>query len=273
MAKISPLLEPPTETSRYSVPNLDRALTILEVLSTTPAGLSLSELAAAIAIPTNSVFRITRTLEERGYLERDEATKRFRLTQKLLRLSCGPAMGERSLSECSHDAMRELREELKETVLLGTLIGAEGVVLDQVPGKHAFRFSVDVGIRFELHTAAPGKAILAALPGSEVDAIMERMPFTRFNSRTITTKPAFLAELRRTLESGYGVDEGEENEGAHCVGAAILNSQRRPVGAVWITGPSSRMPAKEFARLGNRIREAARQISEKLGHFSQSFLP
>ena len=84
---------PPKEASRYSVPNLDRALSLLEVLSATPAGLTLSELAATLHIPTNSVFRISRTLEERGYLERQEATKRFCLTQKLLRLSCGPVSG------------------------------------------------------------------------------------------------------------------------------------------------------------------------------------
>lgn len=268
MANLILLDAPPSENSRYSVPNLDRALTILEVLSTAPAGRSLTELAADLAIPTNSVFRITKTLEERGYLERDDSTKRFRLTQKLLRLSCGPATGERSLSECSLDVMRALREELKETVLLGTLIGAEGVVLDQVPGKHAFRFSVDVGIRFELHTAAPGKAMLAALPADEVEDIMAAMRFTPFNARTITAKKAFRDELRRTLENGYGVDEGEENEGAHCVGAVILNSLRRPAGAVWITGPSSRMPAKDFPRLGRRLAEAARQISERLGHFA-----
>jgi hypothetical protein len=64
---------PPKEASRYSVPNLDRALSLLEVLSATPSGLTLSELAATLQIPTNSVFRISRTLEERGYLERQAA--------------------------------------------------------------------------------------------------------------------------------------------------------------------------------------------------------
>ena len=52
---------------------------------------------------------------------------------------------------------------------------------EQVPGRHPFRFCVDVGVRFELHTAAPGKAMLAAMPASEAGALMDQMPFTRFN--------------------------------------------------------------------------------------------
>lgn len=254
--------------SRYSVPNLDRALSVLEVLSEYPAGLTQSEMAAILGIPTNSVFRISRTLEERGYLEREEPTKRFRLTQKLLRLSCAPASGERSLTECSLETMRSLRDLALETVLLGTLSGAEGIVLEQVSGKHPFRFCVDIGVRFELHTAAPGKAMLAALPVAESEALLKRMPFTRFNPRTITCPESFREELLRTRALGYGVDEGEEREGAHCVGSAILNRQAYPVGAIWITGPSSRLPASSFALLGARVRDAARQISNKLGYFS-----
>jgi len=260
---------PPKEASRYSVPNLDRALSLLEVLSATPAGLTLSELAVTLQIPTNSVFRISRTLEERGYLERQEATKRFCLTQKLLRLSCGPVSGERSLTECALAAMRELRDDTLETVLLGTLAGAEGVVIEQVQGRHSFRFCVDIGVRFALHTAAPGKAMLAALPENEAAGIIRKMHFFRFNAQTITEPEAFRRELEKTRANGYGVDAGEEREGAHCIGAVILDRQRLPAGAVWLTGPSSRVPAAEFPRLGQRVRDAARQISAKMGHFAE----
>ena len=265
--KQAALLHAKKAPSRYSVPNLDRALSILETLSAAPSGLTLSEIAAVLKIPTNSVFRISRTLEERGYLERSEATKKFQLTQKLLRLSCAPAAGERSLTESALETMRILRDKTLETVLLGTISGAEGIVLEQVPGRHPFRFCVDVGVRFELHTAAPGKAMLAAMPTAEATALMNQMPFTRFNDRTITSRTAFEAELDRTRQRGFGVDEGEEREGAHCIGGVILDRQGAPAGAIWITGPSSRLPASKFEEVGLLLRDAARQISSKLGYF------
>jgi DNA-binding IclR family transcriptional regulator len=265
--KQSPLLPAQQAPSKYSVPNLDRALSILETLSAAPAGLTLSEIASVLEIPTNSVFRISRTLEERGYLERTEATKKFQLTQKLLRLSCAPAAGERSLTESALETMRGLRDQTMETVLLGTFSGTDGIVIEQVAGRHPFRFCVDVGVRFELHTAAPGKAMLAALPAAEAGALMDQMPFTRFNARTITERAAFEAELERTRERGFGVDEGEEREGAHCIGSVILDRQGVPAGAIWITGPSSRLPASRFEAVGLLVRDAARVISSKLGYY------
>ena len=96
---------------------------------------------------------------------------------------------------------------------------------------------------------------------------MDQMPFTRFNPRTITERAAFEAELERTRERGFGVDEGEEREGAHCIGGVILDRQGAPAGAVWLTGPSSRIPASRFAAVGILLRDAARLISSKLGYF------
>ncbi|MEQ1830315.1 MAG: helix-turn-helix domain-containing protein, partial [Pirellula sp.] len=47
---------------RYSVPNLERALQILEAIAEHPEGMTMSETATAIKIPRNSAFRILSTL-------------------------------------------------------------------------------------------------------------------------------------------------------------------------------------------------------------------
>ena len=44
-----------------SAPAIDRGLDILELLSLSPTGLTLSELSAQLQLPQNSVFRITGT--------------------------------------------------------------------------------------------------------------------------------------------------------------------------------------------------------------------
>src|SRR6187401_575688 len=68
-------------------PGVDRALEILERLGSAAGGLTLSELSAQLGFPKNAVFRITNTLKARGYLARDEKSLRFRLTDKLLRIT------------------------------------------------------------------------------------------------------------------------------------------------------------------------------------------
>ncbi|GEM_PF-4818768 len=69
--------------SRYSVPNLERALQILELLLNFPDGLAQSEMAVRLHCSKTSIFRITATLLEWGYLERKEDPRSLASAQLL----------------------------------------------------------------------------------------------------------------------------------------------------------------------------------------------
>jgi DNA-binding IclR family transcriptional regulator len=255
---------PITDRSRYVVPILDRALALVECLSGHPEGLNVTELCEELGIPKNSAFRIAVTLEENGYLERLEPSKKYRLTGKFMNTGAS-AVSEHNLFEKSLDVMRALRDETRETVLLGALVGAQGVVLDQVPGLHSFRFAVDPGVNFDLHTAAPGKAMLAYLPDDERLALVKQMTFKRYTPNTITSARKFLAHVEEVRERGYGFDLSEEMEGQYCIGAPIFDARGYPTAALWITGPASRIPDAELDAFGATIRKAADLVSARFG--------
>jgi len=247
----------------YHVPNLERALRLLEYLADRP-GAGVSRIAEDLGIPKNSAFRIAMTLLRRGYLGRDGATKGFFLSRKLLALGYA-ATDRHTVVENALDVMRELRDRTRETVLLGTLVGREGVVLEQVFGLHPFKFMVDAGTRFSLHTSAPGKALLAFLPEGEREEVLRGLRLVRYNPRSITTLPALRRELERVRRQGYAVDRAEEIEGCHCVGAPVLDARGWPAAALWVTGPANRMPASSFPSLGRLVGEGAGRISRRLG--------
>ena len=253
-----------TNLSRYRVPILDRALALVELLGQHPAGMNVTELSEALKIPKNSAFRIAVTLQENGYLERLESSKSYRLTSKFIAFGA-TAVSEANLFEKALGVMRELRDRTRETVLLGTRIGPEGVVLDQVPGTHAFRFSVDPGVRFPLHTAAPGKAMLAYLPKRERAAIVKQMPFKRFTPNTLTDAEEFEGDLAKVRERGYGFDLSEEMEGQYCIGAPIFDAKNYPAASIWITAPATRLPDSQLDDVGRLIRTHADIISTRLG--------
>jgi DNA-binding IclR family transcriptional regulator len=255
----------PVDTVRYHVPNLDRALRILEFLAAEPSGCGISEIARRLTLPKNSVFRIVSTLHAHGYLERDPAGKDFRLSRKLLALGYA-AIDEHNLVQKSLDQMRLIRDRTGETTLIGALVGHQGVVLEQIAGSHVVKVLVDIGHRFPLHTAAPGKAMLAFLPPDECKAILDEMPFTRFNQNTITDRARFLEELEDVRAKGYAVDRGEEVEGLHCVAAAVFNHRGRPLASIWVTGPSSRLRLEDFPQVGALVIEKADAISRRFGY-------
>ncbi len=249
----------------YSVPNLERALSIIELLKDHPNGLSLTELQTRLGYPKSSIFRITQTLVDRGYLVKSEQPSLFSLSKKFLHIGLS-TLSESSLIEKCLPMMRSLREELKETVLLGALVEGEGVLLEQVLGSHPFTFMLKVGQRFHIHPSAPGKAILAFLPDSECKTILNTVSYEKFNDRTITNSKEFKKELEKVRECGYGIDYAEELEGVHCVGAPIFNQYGYPISALWITAPSARLPFEKFEEVGIAIREVCLSISQQFGY-------
>jgi DNA-binding IclR family transcriptional regulator len=205
------------------------------------------------------------TLQEYGYLARDEETKAVRLSRKLV------AMGSRTLAEqdlmaISVDILKKLRDAVKETVLIGTIVEQEFVVLGQVLGSHPFKFSLDLGTRLPLHTAAPGKAILGFLPKEEREEISRKISYTRFNERTLTNVQEFIRELETVSVCGYALDRQEQLSGIHCVAAPVFNRHGYPVAGVWITGPTDRLKAADLPATGALVMEHTKMISARLGH-------
>ncbi len=253
------------DTDRYHVPNLERALSVLEYLAKEDHPRGITEIAEALDFPKNSVFRIVSTLHAYGYLNRDEASKQYRLGTKLLTLGYA-AVREGQLVDKSLDVMRLVRDETGETVMVGMLDGHEGIVLEHMPSNQQVQVVVSVGSRFPLHTAAPGKAMLAYLSDAERDAILKKMTFTKYTENTITNSKAMMTAIEFTREKGYATDNGEHNEGIRCVGAAILNQRNYPVGSIWVTGPSFRLKEENFDRVGAVLQEGALRISRRFGY-------
>ncbi len=258
-------MSPSKTNDKYHVPNLSRALRVLEILSEHPEGLNSSEITAKLKIPRNSVFRITQTMLEHGYLIRDDETKSYQLSQKLLTLGYA-ALSEQTLIEKSLGVMRKLRDQFKETVPLGILHGSEGLVVEEVQGLHSFRFVLEPGRKFHLHTAAPGKAMLAFLPEEEREEFIKQIKLKKYSANTITDREIFRKELKKIRKKGYAVDHAEEIQGMHCVGAPIFNRTGYPVAAIWITGPSQRILEKDFSDIGEAIKKGTMRISLSLGY-------
>ncbi len=247
------------------IPNLQNAVVLIELLSASKEGFTLPEMVERMGVPKTTLFRITNTLQINNFLYRDEETNRFRLTRKFLRIGLS-AMGEQSIIEKSLAPMRELRDEIKETVLLGALIEDNAVLLEQTMGTHPFTFYVKPGKNFILHASVPGKILLAYSNESEKERILSKMTFDKFNERTITSIDAFRKEMDQVRNLGYATDCAEEIDGVHCVGAPIFDQNGEILAAIWTTGPSGRLTSNQFTRVAEKIMDCTNKISKSFGY-------
>ena len=254
--------------STYNVPNLERGLLIIELLATKSKGLTLAEITETLSITKSSAFRIVSTLLFRNYLQKNETTKKITLSRKMLTLGIS-AMTEQSLVEISIDVMRALRDELKESVMLGVLLGSKGTILEQVPSSHPVKLFVEPGTQFSLHSSVGGKSIMAFLSEKEVDDILKGKTLTKFTENTIVSRDEFKSVLNKVRQQGFAVDNSEDIEGINCVGAPVFNEYGYPVAALWITAPYGRLPVNEFENKGKVVVKYAKEISAKLGYLTQ----
>lgn len=95
-------MEKPSQPST----SIDKALEVCEVLSASPRGLSLSDLARALRQPPSTVHRLLRLLKRRGYVRQDDETQRYALTLKMLDLSFR-SLGRSELRLHAYPIMRE----------------------------------------------------------------------------------------------------------------------------------------------------------------------
>ena len=251
------------KSERYIIPNIARALKILEMLVRQEKGASISEIAQNFEIPVNSTFRIIKSLEAYGYVE--EKNRRYFTTPRLLYLGYA-GMKNNGITENSIDIMYAIRDEINETVMLGTLLGNEIVIIEQLPSFQYIKFTTEIGHRVNVHTSAPGKAIAAFLPETELNDLMSHLTFVRYTSQTIPSQNDMLAELETVAQQGYAIDDGEEIPTVHCVGAPIFDYRNYPIAAVWCSGPAFRFDRESQAVFGERIKEYALQISRRFGY-------
>lgn len=254
-----------TEKPNFQVPNLERGLQVLEYLVENEASITLNVLAKKLGFPVNSLLRVMNALEYYGYVQRDVSTKEYTLSRKMFSMGySSPSVN--NLMENSLDVMRNLRDDIGETVVVSIIDGNEGLVLEQVQGRHPFRFVCDPGTRQALHCSASCKAILAFMPEAELDGIVSGILFARFTDTTIISKEDFLKELSSVRRLGYALDRAEAIEGVHCVASPVLDRRGNAVAAITITGPANRITLQGMSRIGETVKNYALKISERMGY-------
>ncbi len=244
-------------------PGTDRAFAILELISETPEGISVAEITRKLGISQNSVFRITLTLQNRGYLFRNEKNKCYTLTSKLFDL-IRPRVNEKSLTVCAYESLCKLSKLTGETTQLLVKSGEKVIVLEQVAGTHPVKVMGEVGLRIPLYSCAPGKAILAWLPEDELKKWLSQVRLKKFTTTTLSNRKSLLKDLAATRDRGYSVDFAEGLEGIHCVGSPVFNSRQYPVAAITLMAPLFRLPEEKMTELGQECRKVALEIQERL---------
>lgn len=252
------------------VQTVERALDILEVLSSSDKSLGVTEIGNRVGLHKSTVHRILQTLCLRGYVEKEKDTEHYRLGIKIVELGI-LFVHKLEIRRVAESYLLSLAKTFDEVVHLVLHDNGEVVFIDHKESSQLIGMHSKEGSRGCMHSTAVGKAILTAMPEEEVRYILKVKGMPRFTQATITDPDVLLAQLSEFRKTGIAIAAEENDFGVLNIGTAIFDYSGKPIGAISVSGPINRMKEKGLERIGLEIKRAGQSISARLGYTKPTF--
>ncbi len=245
----------------------ERLIGVIQAFAEGPEVLTLKELGERLHLPPSSVHRALEPLVELGLVER-APRRRYRMGPELYRIAAR-VEHRFELVTVAKPLMAEIVAACGETCLLAIFSGSQRRILlaHKVDTKLSLRFKFDLLQNITPVWGSLGRAILAWLPPSEVQAIMteaEPSPVTGKAVPSLTTLQQEFDEIRRR---GIAVSHGQRAAAdAIGVSAPFFDATGQVRGGLGVVAPEFRMAPDKVAKVGRLVAQKAAQLSDILGH-------
>ncbi|MXV60494.1 helix-turn-helix domain-containing protein [Natronorubrum sp. JWXQ-INN-674] len=226
-----------TREAKNPVKATQRSLAILETLYECGTA-RLTEISARLDLPDSTVHNHLSTLVEGGFVTRTDGV--YRLSLQFL--TYGEfAKNQYKISDAAETELRHLSGETSEAASICVVESGRGFVLAHEAGDTDLPLDLFSGKRIPLHATAFGKVLLADRPDHDIESILDRHGLAACTGSTITDRETLLEELASVRSTGHAIGDEERLRGVRSVATPVRNERGVAVGAVGVTGPTSRL--------------------------------
>ena len=248
------------------VPAAENTLRILKLLSSKRGPLAASTIATSLDLPRSSVYHLLGVMEQSGFVMHLHEERRYGLGVAAFELSSAYSRQE-PLSRLGRPLLATLVDKIGESAHLAVMHGRDVLYIVEERAKNRPSLVTDVGVRLPSHLTASGRAILAALPKSQVRALYPNT--AAFSSLTEVPNPiskysTLSAHLDQVRIRGYSTEHGEITDGFGSVAAAVTDHLGWPVAAVAVTFLEQKASAEKWPALAKSVTKAADELSVRI---------
>jgi len=243
---------------------LDRALDLMEQLSTSESGLSITELSSRTGLAKSTVHRILGTYCARHYVEKDPTTSIYTLGYKFVEIA-SVYLNKIVLKTEAVPIMHDLATTFSCTSYLGVLENAEVMYLERVEQFNSLRLYTQIGKREPLHCTALGKVLLSGLREDEFESIARSLDYARYTPNTKTTYEELVQDVMFARTNGYAIDRGEHTVGGSCLAVPIYDYTRTIMAAMSVSGQGL-LESYSIASIVEKLRQASMELSQRMGY-------
>lgn len=255
------------EKANYTIQSVSHALDILESFTRTEDELGVTELSKRLGLHKNNVFRLLATLEHRGYIDQNKATENYRLGPKTLQIG-SIFIEQRECRRQARPILENLAAASGETAVVAVLRANKVIYMDSVETDRTVRAVSRIGAMLPAHCTAVGKSQLAALSPAELERLYPEMNLPPLTERSIKTRDALLAELKKIAGKGYALENEECDLDVRSIAVPARDFSGNVIAAIGIVAPVARLTDERLDKGGviTLLLEAGRALSSKLGY-------
>lgn len=248
---------------KYLVPGLERGLRVLCEVGKGDFNLTAPELARRLQVPRTTVFRLLSTLEQLGFVARNDTRREFGLGMSVLRLGF-EYLSSLALTQHGLPVLEALRNECDYSCHLVVRDAAHIVYVAKVASERPLASSVNVGTRLPAHATALGRVLLQDMSLVALREIFTEPSLPAHSPATPTSVEALAAMLELDRARGHVYSEGFFEPGISTVACAVRDARGQIVAALGVTVPQPRINAEALYVLVGRAHRAADDLSARL---------
>lgn len=258
---MAPTSEPGSENGSRGASVIVNVLQVIRCFTVEEPLQGVTEIAAQVGLHKSSVSRILATLEEERVVERDEASRKYRLGLGLIAVA-GPLLANLDVRRVAMEDLQVLSERTGETAALAIWDGEAAVTVEQIPSRRQVKHTSVLGSRYVTALSASVQVFLAA---TDEQRVRELLQAGRIQLDDPAGADAYLELLDTVRQQGHAVNRGLTAPDEVGIAAPVHDHRGRVVGAVLMAAPAYRVTDELIPQYAEHCRRAARRISARLG--------
>jgi IclR family pca regulon transcriptional regulator len=223
---------------------LARGLEVIRSFDRMHVKQTISQISERTLLARPTVLRLLLTLEELGYVRGQD--NHYSLTPKVVDLGMAyvSALG---LYGAAKPHLENLSKAIDQTVSIAELDGSDIVYTGRVEVPKIVSVGVTLGARLPSASTALGRVLLAEVPESELDSVLQIPTLSMFKPRTQITADQLRTRLNDVRNKGWAESDEDLQYGVQAIAAPLRGEGGRVLAALGTAAHTSEV-SKEVVR-------------------------
>lgn len=220
--------------SNYRIKGVENAFNIIRSIQDQER-CGVSDLAGYLDIPKSTAHIYLKTLQELGYVVKEDGE--YRLSLRFLELG-GKVRHNRQIYLVARSEIDKLSQMTGEVGTIGYEENGMRVLVYRSESGEGVSDNAPVGEFTQMHWTALGKVLLSQRSNDEIQNIATRFGLPAATENTITDVEDLIEEVTTIRSQGYSIEDEERINGVKSVAVPIMDDKNKS--AISIAGPKYR---------------------------------